>query len=100
MNALMVYLLSRPAILNGETSFALCLPSIADDGFLQFFSKFMTPNIGIIFAAARKEDCTEFTEKANSIAKALEGINFIAQITKSIGENYMSRMPIIPASKN
>ncbi len=98
MNALMIYILSKPALLTGETTFPLCLPGVADDGFLQFFSKFMTPNIGIIFAAIRKEDMTDFAEKANNMAKRLEEIGFVAQITKSIQENYLTRSPIVPNS--
>jgi len=98
MNSFLTYILSKPSIATGESSFSLCLPSIADDGFLQFYAKFMTPNIGIIFAGIRKEDCIDFAEKAGKVAKQLEEIKFVAQITKSIHENYMQRSAINPTS--
>jgi hypothetical protein len=96
MNALIVAILSKPILLKAETDIPICLPGVADDGFLRLAIKYITPNIGIIFAILGKEDCGECLAKANDIAKIIEGRGLVAEITKEIKSNYLSRGPVAP----
>jgi len=96
LNAIIIYILSKPTLFKGESFFNFCLPGVANDGYMHFFSKFITPNIGIIFASASKEDSTDFAEKANSITKFFEDYKFVPQITKSIYKNYVTKSCILP----
>jgi len=98
MNALITYLISRHESLNGKLEFALCLPGIADDGYLQFSSYFFNPYIGILFAGVQKEDCEDFNEKIKSIANYLEEYKFVLQILKSIQKNHALTSSILSST--
>jgi hypothetical protein len=98
MNTLMIHLLSRPSIFEGETLFSLCLPGIADDGSLHFYCNFVNPNLGILFAGIHKEDREDYPEKAAIIFKSLTDLKFIELIQKAITEQYNTESEHIPTS--
>ncbi len=91
MNALLIYLMANPTKGGAESTFSLCLPGIADDGYIQFFVRFITPNITVLFAGARKADCDDFASKAASVSKLIAELGFVWQLTRSLHENFISR---------
>lgn len=97
MNVLITYLISNHELMNGEYQFSLCLPGIADDGYLIFFSYSVHPDVVILFAGARKEDCDDFPEKIKAIVKYLEEYKFVPQILQSIKENSIVKPSILPS---
>lgn len=88
----MVYMLSKPETFEGETLFSLCLPKIADDGFLQFYSKFFPAangtRIGIVFAAVSKEDREDFGERASAMQRHMEQSHLAAEIARVARRRY------------
>ncbi len=98
MNVILTTILAHPAVTKTETSMPLCLPGVADDGFLYFTIKFCTPNIGVIFASLNHEHFYECLAKANDIALALEQQQLIPGLTQAIRDNYITKSPIVPTS--
>jgi len=98
MNTLMIHLLSRPSIFEGETLFSLCLPGMADDGYLHFYCNFVNPDLGIVFAGIHKEDREDYPEKAIAIYKCLTDLKFIEQIQKATTEQYSTTSELISNS--
>ena len=97
LNTLMIYLLSKPSLFSGENYFSLCMPGIADDGYLQFYIKFFEPEIGIMFAATCKKDCAEFPEKAEAIYDYMKKLNVLESITKEVINKYIIKPGIFPS---
>lgn len=98
MNTLLIYLLSRPSVFKEEVFFSLCLPGIADDGFLHFYCRFVAPELGILFAGIHKEDREDYAEKAALIGKSLAEVKLIELIEKSVKEQYSPLSRLLPAS--
>jgi len=99
MNLILITVLAHPSIRRADTSSPLCLPGIADDGYLYFTIKYVTPNIGIIFISLSPENFYECLAKANKVADELKAGDLVADITKSIHQNYIVTAPIVPNRK-
>eukprot|EP00826_Nyctotherus_ovalis_P038501 TRINITY_DN3609_c0_g1_i3.p1 TRINITY_DN3609_c0_g1~~TRINITY_DN3609_c0_g1_i3.p1 ORF type:complete len:178 (+),score=27.56 TRINITY_DN3609_c0_g1_i3:772-1305(+) len=98
MNTLMIYLLSRPSVLKEEMFFSLCLPGIADDGFLHFYCRFVAPELGVLFAGIHKEDREDYAEKAMLIGERFKEIKFVESIERSVKEQYNPLSKLLPSS--
>jgi hypothetical protein len=93
--------MSREGVLEGEEMFSLCLPGIADDGYIQFFSKFFNSangvRIGIIFGAISKDDRIDFAEKTKAIHKYMVDSHLAKELANTVHKRYKIR-PYINSS--
>ena len=99
MNVLLITLFARPAIRQTDASVPVCLPGVADDGYLSLAIKYVTPNICVIFATLNAEDHPECMARANDVARILETRGLVFEITKSLRDNFLRRSPVVPSSK-
>lgn len=100
MNAILITILARPYLRCMDVSTPLCLPGIAGDGYLYFTMKFLSPNVGIVFATLASDTFYECLAKANDIAQELQWQNLIPELNKLIEQNYISTTPIVPTGIN
>ena len=70
------------------------MPGIADDGYLYFTIKYITPNVGIIFVSLSADNFYNCLARANVISLELQ--EFMGDITKAIQQNYVVTLPIAP----
>jgi hypothetical protein len=96
MNAILITILARPYLRCMDVGTSICLPGIAEDGYLNFTVKYLTPNLGIIFATLESNTFYECLGKANVIAEELRKQNLIPEINKAIEQNYLTTIPITP----
>ena len=94
MNLILITVLAHPSIRRADTSSPLCLPGIADDGYLYFTIKYITPNVGIIFVSLSADNFYNCLARANVISLELQ--EFMGDITKAIQQNYVVTLPIAP----
>jgi len=93
MNSLMIHMISKEEVFEGEAAFSLCLPGVADDGYIQFSSKFFNSTngvkIGIVFGAICKNDKSDFAEKTNAIHKHMVAINLDKELANIVNKRYI-----------
>ena len=88
MNVLLSTIQSHPAVKKTMTTLPICLPGISDEGFIYLIIKYITPDIGIIYASLAQDnfiDCKNSIDKLDSVFIS-EGIN--KSITKCIETFY------------
>ena len=95
MNLLLTTVLAHPYVKMADMAVPICLPGIADDGFLYLTIKYVTPNIGIIFACMKPDCFHECLSKANIISQELKNKGLLEKITKEIYHNYVEKSPIV-----
>jgi len=98
MNVIVTAILARPHI-KTSAHFQLCLPGISDDGYLSFTLKYVTPNLIVVFVTLNPEDHPQCLAKADDVGRALERLNIVVDITKSIKENYLESLSLIEGSE-
>jgi len=96
MNAILITILARPYLRCMDVKVSICLPGIAGDGYLNFTVKYLTPNVGIVFATLESNTFYECLGKVNIIAEELRKQNLISEINKAIEQNYLTTIPITP----
>ena len=95
MNLILTTVLAHPSIRMVESLTPLCLPGIADDGFLYLTVRYITPNIGVIFAAISPDSFFPCLAKAHIIAQELQSQGLLPELTKAIQQNYLMNSPIV-----
>eukprot|EP00831_Metopus_contortus_P005003 TRINITY_DN11873_c0_g1_i2.p1 TRINITY_DN11873_c0_g1~~TRINITY_DN11873_c0_g1_i2.p1 ORF type:complete len:396 (-),score=45.85 TRINITY_DN11873_c0_g1_i2:16-1203(-) len=95
MNALLNTILVNPIYKKFPSAFALCLPGIADDGYLYFTIKYATPNICIVYACLGPEYFYQCLGKANAITEELAAADLLKGITKALKHSLSLPMPDI-----
>lgn len=95
MNLIIATILAHPSMRLADTSSPLCIPGLADDGYIYLTIKFFTPNVGVIFAGLSPENFYESITKAKDIEKMLEQKGLIEEITNAIKDNYMRGVPLV-----
>lgn len=99
MNAILITILARPYLRCIDAGISICLPGIAGDGYLKFTVKYLTPNLGIVFATLDPNTFFECLGKANIIAAELQRLNLVTEVHKAIEQNYLVKTPIAPSGK-
>ncbi len=95
MNMIVTALFARPEIRTAAGCVPVCLPGIADDGFLHMTVKYVTPNLIVIFVTLSPDDYPRCLAKANDIAQKLEQLEIVKEITRAVRENYVACEPIL-----
>jgi len=96
MNLIIITVLAHASIRRADTETPLCLPGIAEDGFLYFTIKYVTPNIGVIFGSLSPDSFYDSLAKANLIGNDLKTLGFLHELTLEIKNNYVITRPIAP----
>jgi hypothetical protein len=97
MNVLLTTLFARAELRQTDAAVPLCLPGVADDGYLSLAIKYATPNICVIYATLKADDHPENLAKVNAAVHTLETRGLLVEITKALHANFLRRTPVVPS---
>ncbi len=96
LNMLITTVLAHPSFRRTFTTSPLCLSGIADDGYIYLTTKYIAPNIGVLFVSQYPESFHSCLAKIDNIALALDHLGLVREITNAIRDNYLVRSVIVP----
>ncbi len=99
LNMIVTMLYARPRVLTATACVPLCLPGIADDGYLYLTIRCVTPNLIIIFVTLSPDSYPHCLAKANDIALKLEQLGAVSEVTKAVRENYLECDSIVEGNR-
>jgi len=97
MNVLLITLMTLPR--TEIASKKVCLPKIAEDGYLSLTADYVSPDISIVFICIDSNNSQETLQKIKRIAQEMKDRNLVTEVSNSIKKNYIQRMIIIPNGK-